>query len=148
MVDSADPLPTTAREVTVVHPEDTVLVDMAAVPREEVMAVPLVAVREGLARLEVDSVAAEDIAGTSSAKGPVGMMIGMSSVRATSLAFIPVWLAETFALASAVLVGWWFVLCLFLACSVLSFPAVLTNRCLRKYRISPCIPPSLPRKRR
>ena len=83
MVDSADPLPTTAREVTVVHPEDTVLVDMAAVPREEVMAVPLVAVREGLARLEVDSVAAEDIAGTSSAKGPVGMMIGMSSVRAT-----------------------------------------------------------------
>lgn len=145
--DLAVPLPTTAREVTVAHPEDTVLVDMAADPREEAMADPLEAVLEGLAHLEVGSVGAEDIAGTSSAKGPVGMMIGMSSVHATSLVFLPVWLAD---FRTGVGSAGRLVVCsmslprLF----VLSFPAMLTNRCLRKYRISQCIPPFLPRKRR
>ena len=104
------------------------LEDMDQVDSEEAGqgdSAPLAVALVGLDHLAVDSVAEEDIAGTSSAKALVGMMTGTSSVRATRLLpLVPLVSleAQTFALFLAVLVGPVVCSCsarLFLACSFL-----------------------------
>ena len=85
MEDSEDRLPITGREATAAgHLQDTDQVDMVAGCRGEATAPPLAVDLVGMVRLVVGTAVGKGIAGTSSVKGLVGMMTGMSSALATS----------------------------------------------------------------